>query len=285
MATVPVKHLHVALLLLCSCFHVDADISQKVGDVQFHNCWKMLWWGSTWCCSAAASCSDSCPAGLTHTVECSDWYGINWEQCIPDEAAPSETVCRSSVYGTSGSCSTSPSVPENCNAGDTELSLYQGCCVNAPPWGTDSPFGGCDSGANAGNEKKRWHRRCESQDACNLNKKTFEIWGSSSGDAAWRTHNGCDSSAGVTPNPQPCQWCKNSNSLSNGCWLPYYITGNDRCIAASASGSFTSSGGLSANSGSSAVELVSQCNDHSDCKGTNFCQKDTGMNIGFCQVS
>lgn len=270
------------VLLVARQVSLAAAASKREGNVQYHNCWKM-WWGSTWCCSAAERCSEGCPAGFTHTVQCGDWYGVDAEQCIPDAEPPSNAVCRSSLYGLTGSCSTSPSVPDNCFNGDKELSLDEGCCVDV--FAGDSPFGGCSSGANAGNEKKKMHRRCSTQDSCSETKSTFEIWShaNAGNDDLWRTTAGCDSDAQVTPNLQPCKWCQSSNSLFDGCWLPYYITGNDRCIAASTSGSFTSDGAVAQNSGGSAVELVSHCNDDSGCKGTGFCQKEDGVTIGFCQ--
>merc|ERR1712039_606372 len=113
-------------------------------------------------------------------------------------------------------------------------------------------------------------------------KSAFEIWSYANAekDDSWRTTGGCDSDASVTPNLQPCKWCQDSDSLSDGCWLPYYITGNDRCIAASTSGSFTSGGALTQKSGSDAVVLVSHCSDDSGCRGTGFCQKEDGVTIG-----
>ena len=152
--------------------------------------------------------NNACPPGFK-TVEGCSWFSSMIE-CKLTKQPSADAVPVSARYNLVGDCdgdvggSTAPSSSGQCQGGDSELGTSTSpCCSNV--------FGGCgSSNAYAYQEIKT----C----AEGGGDLVFDVWGPQ----------GCkDKASGLSNNFAAQEWCKDGNTRSGYCWIPYSLQLND----------------------------------------------------------
>mmetsp|Transcript_24720 Transcript_24720/g.49184 ORF Transcript_24720/g.49184 Transcript_24720/m.49184 type:complete len:273 (+) Transcript_24720:86-904(+) len=158
---------------------------------------------------------NACPPGFTTKEDC----GCFWDtiSCEFSGSVDSEAVSVGARYNVLGSCTSDPTDPSqggavpgaapSCSDGGADLvsTRYTPCC--------EASFGG-------GCTPKGW----ASLNTCSERPGdlVFDV----------RSQQGCkDKASGLSNNFAPMEWCKNTNSDSGTCWLPYSMNSDGYCFA------------------------------------------------------
>ncbi|GMH89624.1 hypothetical protein TrVE_jg9227 [Triparma verrucosa] len=166
------------------------------------------WFSSSCKYNSGFNKNNACPPGFLTEESCS-WFSTKIE-CKLTKEPSADAVPVSARYNLVGDCdgdvggSTAPSSAGQCQGGDRELGTRTSpCCSNV--------FGGCTS-SNAYAMKEI--KTC----ADGNGDLVFDVWGPQ----------GCkDKASGLSNNFAAQQWCKDGNTRSGNCWIPYSLQLND----------------------------------------------------------